>query len=244
MEGVGGSVLSACLDAVSDRLKSVDWLKYADTKQLLEQLVKWEKMLERIYDVLDDADKIQTTSQSVEIWLNDLKHFTYDLEDVLDEIETEVQLHNLEDESDGVRPSKRPRLISEAWKWISSLPAVSKWSSSFTSVTKWRTVKFNLEMDSKIDEISARLDDILAKKETLKLHKSNRRRIIQANERLPSTSLVNESRIYGREEDKQAILKLMETTTTHDVNVVVIPIVGMGGVGSPKLFFKAMMRRI
>ncbi|WCJ41157.1 hypothetical protein M5689_022039 [Euphorbia peplus] len=64
-----GSVLSACLDAVIDRLKSVDWLKYVDTKQLLEQLVKWEKMLEKIYDVLDDADEIQTTSRSVEIWL-------------------------------------------------------------------------------------------------------------------------------------------------------------------------------
>ncbi|WCJ41158.1 hypothetical protein M5689_022040 [Euphorbia peplus] len=116
-----------------------------------------------------------------------------------------------------------PRLISEAWKWISSLPAVSKWSSSFTSATKWRTVKFSLEMVSKIDEISARLDDILAKKEILKLHKSNRRRIIQANERLLSTSLVNEARVYGREEDKEVILRLLETTTTHDVNVVVIP---------------------
>ncbi|WCJ41718.1 Disease resistance protein RGA2 [Euphorbia peplus] len=247
MEGVGGSILSACIDTVIDRLKSIDWLKYVDTKQLPEQLVKWEKMLERIYDVLDDADEIQTTSRSVEIWLNDLKHFTYDLEDVLDEIETEVQLHNLEDEDprkrypfledegDTIRPSKRPRLISQAWEWISSIPAVSRWNLSFPSATKWRTVKFNMEVVSKIDEISARLDELLAKKEILNLHKSNKsRRFIQANERPPSTSLVNEAKIYGREEDKEAILKLMGATT-HSEDIVVIPIVGMGGVGKTTL---------
>lgn len=63
---VGDSVLSACLDGVIDTLKSIDWLKYVDQGQALNQLQKWEK-LRRIYIVLDDAKDLQTTDNLVDI---------------------------------------------------------------------------------------------------------------------------------------------------------------------------------
>ncbi|CBI35129.3 unnamed protein product, partial [Vitis vinifera] len=49
--------------------------------------------------------------------------------------------------------------------------------------------------------------------------------------RLPSTSLVIESCIYGRETEKAAILAMLLKDDPSDDEVCVIPIVGMGGIG-------------
>lgn len=209
MEAVGGSILSACFDGVIDRLKSIDWLKYVDQGHVLDQFNKWEKILQRIYVVLDDAEEMQYTSRLVDIWLTDLRDLAYDLEDVLDEITTEVQQRDSEDGDVKIRPSKVRKLIN-----------------SFSAAVNLRAFKFNAEMISKIDMITARLDEIMKEKDYLNFRESNRR-IAQMSERLPSTSLVNEAKVCGREEDKNAILELLDAAT-DDADIAVIPIFGMG----------------
>ncbi|KAG8646223.1 putative disease resistance RPP13-like protein 1 [Manihot esculenta] len=214
----GGSILAFCFQGLLDRLSSVDLMKYVGQGQVLAQLKKWEKMLKRIHAVLEDAEEKQTANRLVGIWLCDLRDLAYDLEDIIDELATEVQRRKLEDEP--VRPNNKVH--------------------SFFSIMcggvnlNLNTIKFNAEMVAKIEEMSARLDEIIKQKDELRLVEYSRKRVRHVTERPPSTSLVNEAKVYGREEDKKAMLKLLNAQTS-DVEVSVIPIVGMGGLGKTTL---------
>ncbi|XP_065865172.1 putative disease resistance RPP13-like protein 1 isoform X2 [Euphorbia lathyris] len=219
MEAVTGSILCAFLDAIFDRLSSIDWLNYVGQGQVLDQLQKLEKKLKMLNAVLADAEEMQTTKRSVEIWLTDLKHLAYDLEDVVDELAIEVQQRILKDQNHKIRPSNVRRILSSCCVAVNPT-----------------TVKFNMEMISKINIITAKLDEIIKQKDDLNLRDSDIRRVTQVSERPPSTSLVNEAKVYGRNEDKKAVLKLLEAADGDaNVNVAVVPIIGMGGVGKTTL---------
>ncbi|KAJ9158661.1 hypothetical protein P3X46_024225 [Hevea brasiliensis] len=215
---VGGSILSVCFQGLLHRLNSIDFMKYIGQGQVLTQLKKWEKMLKRIHAVLEDAEEKQTANRLVEIWLSDLRDLAYDLEDIIDELATEVQRHNLEDKS--VRTNNK---VQNCFSIMCNGVNVNL-----------NTVKFNAEMVAKIEKAGARLDEIIKQKDELRLAEYTRRRVSHVTERPPSTSLVNEAKVYGREEDKKAMLKLLNAET-NDAEVSVIPIIGMGGLGKTTL---------
>ncbi|XP_025660941.2 putative disease resistance RPP13-like protein 1 [Arachis hypogaea] len=89
-----------------------------------------------------------------------------------------------------------------------------------------------IEDTGDMEKIVGTLESVVAHKDLLCLEKSAKVDM----PRTPSTSLVVSSDIFGRDKDKEKIIKLLLDDTLHaESPVTVIPIVGMGGIGKTTL---------
>nr|POF15865.1 putative disease resistance rpp13-like protein 1 [Quercus suber] len=209
------AALSSLFEALVNKLTSSDLLKIFQQEQVHVDLNKWKKTLSKIHAVLDDAEEKRETSRLGKILLDELEELAYDADDILDEFETEVLRRKLNAE-----PS-----TSKVRKFIPAC-CVGLSPSSFM---------FDANMRSKIADIDSRLQRIVTENNGLDLRGSTGVRIGTERSRVPTTSLVNERRTYGRDEDKKAIIKLLLSIESSDTQFSVIPIVGMGGLGKTTL---------
>ena len=168
---------------------------------------KLQKKLLYVNPVLDDAEGKQLNNPVVKDWLNDLKEALYDAEDLLQEIKIEALRQKMEPESPGSSTSAVQELVS------------SPPSHAFDSAL----------IISKAEEVLERLEIIVKqKKNVLGLESPGHKE----SQTLPTTSLVEESGVYGRDEEKEAFIKLL---LSNDEEISVIPIMGMGGIGKTTL---------
>ncbi|XP_070674036.1 putative disease resistance RPP13-like protein 1 [Malus domestica] len=209
LEVVGGAVMSAFLQAVFEKMASPEVREFIRGKKLTQGLLnKLEIMLLSVNVVLDDAEEMQISNSAVKHWLEKLKESVYDADDLLDEIKTEALSRKLEVEAAGSSTSQVHERISSSHG------------------------AFDKSVLPKIHEVVDRLNIISQQKDVLNLkaHSSNK-----TSHTLPSTSLVEESGVYGRNEDKEAVVKLLLTDDVNDNKTNVIPVVGMGGIGKTTL---------
>ncbi|PRQ56476.1 putative TIR domain, P-loop containing nucleoside triphosphate hydrolase [Rosa chinensis] len=168
-----------------------------------------EEKLLSVNPVLDDAEgkqlKFQTT---VKPWLHKLKEAVYEADDLLQEIKTEALRQKIEHEY-GSSTSKVQEPISTP-------------SHALDSALIYSRAEQVLE---RLDNISKHTKDVLDWKVTAG------HRVSQT---LPSTSLVEKS-VYGRDEEKERLIKLLLSDDETGNEIGVIPIVGMGGIGKTTL---------
>ncbi|KAL1369267.1 hypothetical protein AAHE18_02G183700 [Arachis hypogaea] len=91
-----------------------------------------------------------------------------------------------------------------------------------------------IEGSGDMEKIVGTLESVVAKKNHHRLKECAK--VDMSSWRTQSTSLVVSSDIFGRDEDKEKIIKLLLDDTRHaESSVTVIPIVGMGGIGKTTL---------
>ncbi|XP_057499193.1 putative disease resistance RPP13-like protein 1 [Actinidia eriantha] len=207
---VGGAFLSATLQVLFDRLASpevVNFFRGPKRNHGDKLLQKLNLSLRGMKPVLDDAETRQITDQSVQEWVDELKHVVYQADDLLDEIATEALRLKVESVYETGRNQVRAPI------------------STATSL-------LDAELVSKLEEIVDRLEYFATQKDVLGLKEVASQKW---SHRWPSTSLVDESRVFGRESDKEEIIKLLVSNEQSSSDIDVIPIVGMGGVGKTTL---------
>ncbi|KAL6329624.1 hypothetical protein AAG906_022814 [Vitis piasezkii] len=160
--------------------------------------------------VLDHAEVKQFTDERVKRWLVRVKNAVYDAEDLLDEITTEALRRKMEAADSQTGPT---HVLNSFSTWFKA-PLADHQS-----------------MESKVKMIIGKLEVLAQAIDVLAL-KGDGKKLPQ---RLPSTSLVDECCVYGRDEIKEEMIKRLLSDNTGRNKIDVISIVGMGGAGKTTL---------
>lgn len=210
MAFVGEAFLSASLEVLLERIISHEFQYFSRNKELDTSLIKKLKItLLSLQAVMNDAEEKQITNPAVKQWLDELRDALYDADDLLDEINTESLRCKLEAESQIQQPF--------------SDQVLNFLSSPFKS--------FFRVVNSEIQDVFQRLEQFSLQKDILGLKQGVCGKVWHG---IPTSSVVDESAIYGRDDDRK---KLKEFLLSKDGgrNIGVISIVGMGGIGKTTL---------
>ncbi|XP_071720705.1 putative disease resistance RPP13-like protein 1 [Rutidosis leptorrhynchoides] len=210
-------VVSAAVTVLIEKLLSGELLKLAKYEGIDSQLKKWKEKLILIQNVLADADQTYITQQFDKEWLHRLRELAYDIDDVVDDLATEVIKRKLNQETHATSS-----------KLLKLFPACC------TNLHPHNMI-YGHKMKSKVEEITSRLNDLADERNKLGLLGVNVKAKIGSKGKNVQTSLIDRSTVLGREADAEALIaKLLED---EDLNqkVSVMSIVGLGGIGKTTL---------
>ncbi|XP_059446575.1 putative disease resistance RPP13-like protein 1 [Corylus avellana] len=201
-------VFSPFLQVLFERMASHEFDDFFRGRKLTDRLLKkLNTALLTVNAVVEDAEDRQFTEPNVKKWLDELKGVIFDAEDILDETNTKALQYKCKSDSEfGTIARKVRHSIS---------------TSHFVN-------KIEREIKDAIDRLEdqAKQIDVLGLRECVGG---------QPLERLPTTSLIEESSICGRDYDKEAIINLLLSDDVSGNEIGVIAIVSMGGIGKTTL---------
>nr|ABR29794.1 CC-NBS-LRR protein [Solanum tuberosum] len=212
---VGGAFLSSVLQVLFDRLAPQGELlkMFRRNKHDLRILKKLRMTLLSLQAVLSDAENKQASNPYVSQWLNELQHAVDSAENLIEEVNYEVLRLKVEgDQCQNLGETRHPQ--------------ASRLSLSLSD-------DFFLNIKAKLEDNIETLEELqkqigfLDLKSCLDSGKQETRR--------PSTSLVDESDIFGRQNEVEELIGRLLSGDANGKKLTVIPIVGMGGVGRTTL---------
>nr|CAB3478625.1 unnamed protein product [Digitaria exilis] len=208
------AILGALIQTLFQKLSEVALDQFKSYKGIHGKLDTLSSTLSQLQAFLDDAEAKQLADASVRGirgWLTKLKEVAYDIDDLLDSYSAK-----------SMHLKQRQR----------KLPA----KASISSPTFLHRNLHQFRIKQKVSRILERLDKIAKERDTIGLQILGGMRRLETPERPQSNSLVDGSAVFGREADKEEMVRLMLSDSGHNsCNVCVIPVVGMGGLGKTTL---------
>lgn len=212
MTGIEGMFLSAFLQALFQTLLSEPFKSFFKRRELNENVLeRLSTALLTITAVLIDAEEKQITNPVVEKWVNELRDVVYHAEDALDDIATEALRLNIGAESSS---SNRLRQLRGRMSLGDFLDGNSE------------------HLETRLEKVTIRLERLASQRNILGLKELT---AMIPKQRLPTTSLVDESEVFGRADDKDEIIRFLIPENGNDNGLTVVAIVGTGGVGKTTL---------
>ncbi|PWA90851.1 NB-ARC domains-containing protein [Artemisia annua] len=174
-------IASTLIEAVFQKLANEALKQVVRAKGIHFELKKLQKTLSRIQALLNNASNKEITNEAVQVWLNDLQHLAYDIDDVLDDLATEAMCREFTDQSEGSTSMVR-KLIPSCY----------------------RNFSLSSKMHHKLDDINSKLQDLEKEQVTLGLTVKSgsldvRDDTSKDKNRQSQTSLVDASSIVGRQ---------------------------------------------
>ncbi|XP_060169439.1 putative disease resistance RPP13-like protein 1 [Lycium barbarum] len=214
---VGGAFLSSALNVLFDRLapqgelfKMFQKHKDEDGVQLLEKL---EDILVGLQSVLSDAENKQASNRSVSRWFNKLQYAVDGAENLIEEVNYEALRLKVESQHQNIAEGISNLQVSDLHLGL---------SDEF-----FRNIRRKLEYTyGKLKVLQEQIGDLHL---TKNLDSGNQ------GKRESSTSLVDESDIFGRQSEIKELVDHLLSEDANGKNLTVVPIVGMGGVGKTTL---------
>ncbi|CAI9779125.1 unnamed protein product [Fraxinus pennsylvanica] len=175
--------------------------------------------------VLNHAEEKQVDDENVKDWLDEVNFSVYDAEDLLEEIAF-----------DAIESKNGMNLVRNSIYNALHLSDSTKESIDFKISDTIDTLNpLAVHSESKLKSMIGRLDDIVKQKDVLNLREDVGGKLV-IYDRPPTTPLVNRfDHVYGRKNDEEKILELLTHEESTDDRFLVIPIVGMGGIGKTTL---------
>lgn len=205
------AILGAFMQTLFQKLSEATLDHFISWRGIHGKLESLSSTLSQLQAFLDDAEEKQLTDASVRGWLAKLKDITYDLDDLLDSYSAK-----------SMRMKQRQVIFSTKASFL---------SSSFLSRNLYQH-----RIKHKINIILERLDKIVQERDTIGLQMICEMRRYDTSERPQSSSLVDSSAVFGRERDREEMVRLVLSDNGHNsCNLCVIPVVGMGGLGKTTL---------
>ncbi|KAK4590801.1 hypothetical protein RGQ29_021117 [Quercus rubra] len=188
------TIVTGLLEKSGSLLAEGVWPELKSFLCFQKEVRKLQSTLCAIQAVLEDADKRQVNEKAVKLWLDKLKEAAYDMDNVLDELETAIIKAQIEEEEE-----KAETTTATAKVWSSCTTCIS-WI--FRVVTELVQRGFIVVKIKNLNETLDEIDREKGRYNFVGLITST-----EVGERLETYSLVDVKEIHGRDERRDDLVR-------------------------------------
>ncbi|XP_077226113.1 putative disease resistance protein RGA4 [Tasmannia lanceolata] len=204
-------MVDAIVNILFENLNSLIQNEFQLLGGVKKDMEKLQRVIQRIRLIIPNGEAKAFRDEALKDWLTKLSDAAYDADDIFSDWAVEAQ-----------------RAASTTGCGNIQV------SNTFFPFFHFQRNTFRHKIGTRVKEILETFNSIAEENQKFKLEETTTSS--ESEERTPTTfSLVNEKEVYGRDEDKKNIVKLLLTDVSSENDVPVIAIVGMGGLGKTTL---------